>query len=108
MDPEAGKLRYFLKEGNIADAGFKQRATGSIDVARITSLNELEASDKPSRNPSIRGKFPFELGQAPGSGKKVVRLVSDTEGDRALWMDALRAAKNISWNKSGGGGAVQE
>ena len=92
MDPEAAKLRYFQKEGNVKDAGFKQKSLGNIDVGKLTSLDELEASDKPSRNPSIRGKFPFELGMA-GSDRKL-RLVSDTVEDRALWINAIRAAKN--------------
>ena len=68
----------------------------------MSSLDTLEPSDKASRNPSIRNKFPFELGF---TNKKRLRLVSDTEEDRALWIAALRAAKNASWTMSGGGSA---
>jgi hypothetical protein len=34
-----------------------------------------------------------------GNTKSKVRLVSDSEEDRAAWMAALRAAKNVSWTR---------
>ena len=97
MDPEAGKLRYFLQEGS--GGNLKQKQLNCVDVGQMSSLVELDPSDKASRNPSIRGKFPFELGLA---GKKKLRLVSDTAEDRELWMQALRAAKNASWTRGDG------
>mmetsp|Transcript_27438 Transcript_27438/g.32442 ORF Transcript_27438/g.32442 Transcript_27438/m.32442 type:complete len:2067 (+) Transcript_27438:95-6295(+) len=97
MDPEAGKLRYFLQEGNLK-ANRKQKQLACFEVKYMVSLDELEPSDKSSRNPSIRGKFPFEMGMK-GGGKAKVRLVADTEEDRSNWMAALRAAKNASWTQ---------
>lgn len=101
IDPEAGRLRYFLQEVDLKK-NLKQKQLRSVDIGQITSLDELEPSEKASRNPSIRGKWPFELGMAGAAGKKL-RLVSDTLEDRTLWIQALRAAKANSWQKAGGG-----
>ena len=95
LDPEAGKLRYFANEATL-----KQKQLSSYDIRNMTSLDALEPSEKASRNPSIRGKFPFEFGQSH-TGRKV-RVVSDTEAERSNWIAALRACKNASWAIQGG------
>lgn len=77
----------------------KQRQLAALDLLKMDSLDALEPSDKPSRNPSIRGKFPFELGMGPA---KKLRLVADTEADRSLWLSALRAARASSWAQDQG------
>jgi hypothetical protein len=57
MDPEAGKLRYFQGEVDLKK-NLKQKQLACINVSQMTSLDELEPSDKASRNPSIRGPHP--------------------------------------------------
>ena len=97
LDPHGGRLRYFAQEGNLKQ-NLKQKHLSCYDIAGITSLDALEPSDKTSRNPSIRGKFPFEFTQKH-TGKSKVRLVADTEEEMQVWMSAIRAAKSTSWSQ---------
>jgi hypothetical protein len=53
MDPEAGKLRYFTQEANLKQS-LKQKQLAALNVSLMTGLDELEPSDKASRNPSVR------------------------------------------------------